>query len=125
MTKIITAAALFFLPFCCLAQKSAVAELQKKYKDDNVFSLSVNGDNKKQILQILAVSSGSKGYSSHDINKLKKEISKQPFEEVVSIKSGTGQLQFHVMDKKGKPTKWVMIIDNDKDGFITMDFSDE
>lgn len=123
MTKVIAVAALFCLPFCCFAQRNSVADLQKKYKDDNVFSISVNGEKKKQILQVLAVSSASKGYSSQDIKRLKKEISKQPFEELFSVKNATGQLQLHIAEKNGKPSKWVMIIDNESDGFITMDFS--
>ena len=120
--------------------------MHKKYKNDNSFSLSVTGDILKflgdsdlaaddpdlrqlaktiQSLRILAVSSGSKNYSPKDIRKLKREIRKQPFEELFSLKSDSGQLQLLLKDRNGKPSELIMILDNDADGFITMDLSEK
>lgn len=146
MTKIVTVIALFFLPLVSFSQNKSLSALQKKYKDDNVFTFSFTGNilkflddtgvagndpelrrlaQKIQSLHLLAVSSGSKGYSSRDIRKLKKEIRKQAFEEVISVKSGKGQLQLLVRDQHGKPTEVIMIIHKDSEGFITMDFSEK
>ena len=146
MTKIVTVLALFFLPLFSFSQNRSLSALQKKYKDDNVFTFSFSGNilkfldgvefagndpefkllaKKIQSLHMLGVSSRSKGYSSRDIRKLKKEIRKQAFEEVISVKSGKGQLQLLVRDRHGKPTEVIMIIHKDSEGFITMDFSEK
>jgi hypothetical protein len=146
MIKTVAVIAVFFLPLFSFSQNSSVAALHKKYKNDNSFSLSVTGDILKflgdsdlaaddpdlrqlaktiQSLRILAVSSGSKNYSPKDIRKLKREIRKQPFEELFSLKSDGGQLQLLLKDRNGKPSELIMILDNDADGFITMDLSEK
>ncbi|MBL7697470.1 MAG: DUF4252 domain-containing protein [Chitinophagaceae bacterium] len=119
MIKVIAIIALLSLPFVSFSQKNSVAELQKKYKNGNTFTL--NFDNS---LQILAVSSSSKEYSADDIKKLKKSIRRQDFEELMSIKNGKGQLQVHLMDRKGKPAQLIMIADNESEGFIALDFTE-
>ena len=145
MTKIVTVIALLVLPLLSFSQNKFLSHLQEKYKNDNVFTLSLTGNflkfivdseaaendpelrqlaRKIQSLRILAVSNTSKDYSSRDMRKLKKEIRKQSFEEVISVKSGKGQLQLLVKDKHGKPTELIVIIDKDSEGFITMDFSE-
>ncbi|MBA4167066.1 MAG: DUF4252 domain-containing protein [Chitinophagaceae bacterium] len=145
MTKIvITLIALILFPFLSFSQNRSLSALQKKYKDGNVLTLSLTGNilkflgdpkaendpermrlaQKISSLHILAVSNKSEGYSSRDIRKLKKEIRKQSFEEVISLKSSGGQLQLLVRDQNGEPNELIMILDKDADGFITMDLSE-
>lgn len=144
MTKSLAVMVLFVLPLFSFSQSSSLTSLHEKYKSDNVFSLSVAGDILKcltetdlaaddpelkeffkavQSLHILAVSNDSKKYSPRDIRKLKREIKRQSFEELVSLKADGGQLQVWLRDRKGKPGELVMIIDKDDEGFITMDLS--
>ena len=119
MIKITAIIALLSLPFISFSQRSSVAELQKKYKNGSTFTLNFD-----KSLQILAVSSDSKEYSADDIKKLKKAIRRQDFEELMSVKSGKGQLQVHLMNKKGKPAQLIMIADNESEGFIALDFTE-
>jgi hypothetical protein len=121
MTKIVTAIALMFLPFLSFSQEKILSDLHEKYKEDNVLTVNLNGKDIK--FRLLAVSNTSKHYSPRDIRRLKKEIRRRSFEELVAIKSEDGQLQLHVKDKNGKPTEGILIIDKDSEGFITMDFS--
>jgi hypothetical protein len=118
MVKLPVVIALVSLSFVSCAQSKSVADLQKKYKDESAFTLKFN-----DALQIIAVSSNAKHYSARDIKKLKKEISKQDYEELMSIKNGKGELQVRVIEKKGKPTKFVLIADNESEGFIALDFT--
>jgi hypothetical protein len=145
MTKLVTVITLFFLPFLAFSQTKSLAALEKKYNNDNAFSLSLTGNilgflseskfvqndpelrrftKKVQSLRILAVSNKSKNYSPRDIRKLKAEIRKQSFEELISVKSDNGQLQLMVRDQQGKPGELLMIIDKDTEGFITLNLSE-
>jgi len=146
MTKFIAIIALFALPLLSCSQNKSLSSLEKKYKDDNSFKLSVSGnflqfiadsDNedidpeirqlarKIRSLHILAVSKNSEGYSPRDIRRLKARIKKENFEEVMSVKSDGGELKLLVRDKNGKPTQLVLIMDKDQEGFITMDLSED
>jgi hypothetical protein len=129
MIKTVAVIAFFALPFVSFSQNKSVAALHEKYKEDNVFTLNFTGNSDLadalRSLHILAVSSGSKGYSPRDIRKLKKQIGKQSFEELFSVKSNGGQLQLLARDRNGKPGELIMIIDKDSEGFITMDLSEK
>ncbi len=118
MLKTIAILALFSVPFVSCGQTKSVAELQRKYKDESAFTLTFNN-----ALKIIAVSSNAKHYSAKDIRRLKREIGRQNFEELMSIKNDKGQFQVHVIEKDGKPAKLVMIADNDSEGFIALDFT--
>lgn len=118
MIKSIIIIALFSIPFVSCSQTKSVAKLQEKYKDENSFTLTFNN-----ALKIIAVSSNAKNYSAKDIRRLKKELSEQNFEELMSIKNGKGEFHVHVIEKNGKATKLVMTADNESDGFIALDFT--
>ncbi len=146
MTKLIAIIALFTIPLLSCSQNKSLSSLEKKYKDDNSFKLSVSGnflqfvadsDNedidpeirqlarKIRSLHILAVSKNSKGYSQRDVRRLKDRIKKEHFEELMSVKSDGGELKLLVRDHHGKPAQLVLIMDKDQEGFITMDLSED
>lgn len=143
MTTIVKVLALLLIPVASFSQ-NAVADLEKKYNGDNSFSLQVTGNflhflegdgtnikdpeirefiKKLSSLRILAVSNRSKGYSSADIKNLKREIKRQHFDELMSVKSDNGQLQLVMKDRKGEPSQMILILDKNAEGFVTVNLA--
>jgi predicted MPP superfamily phosphohydrolase len=146
MTKLVVVISIFFLPIFSFSQNKSLSALEKKYRDNNSFSLILTGDilkflnnsdlvqndpelrkftQKIRVLRVLGVSSKSKKYSPRDIRRLKAEIKRQSFEELMSISSNDGKLKLLVRERNGKPCELTMIADKDAEGFITLSLSEK
>ena len=127
------------LPFLSFAQSTSVSDLQEKYKDKsdcftltmsgNILSMfSGSGDGGKETskttpsLRILFVPKSSDGYTARDMKRLKAEIKRQSFEEVMSVKSKNGNIKALIKDSNGKMKEFVVLVDNTEEGFGALDF---
>ena len=128
------------------SQSKSLATLQNKYADDNSFTLNMSGNwlnalfdsdelqcdedlkqfiRKVSSLKVLVVGKNAKHYSAKDLKKLKAEIKRANFEELVSVKSGDGNLTLMIKDRNGKFSELILLADEDDQGFVTIDLKNE
>lgn len=141
------------LPLLSLGQYSKIIDqLKNRYKDhEDVVSLSFNGnflgmanwftndeneedeavqDLIKSIdrMNILTIPKGEKGIRENELNDLRKEVSKENFEDLMVIRDGNDRINIMVKEKDGIISHLLMVIDDDQEltildfvGSISMD----
>lgn len=135
---------LILCPFLAQSQSKSLEKLRASYKNTpNCFDLNLagnflgmsdwilnaNDDEEVQTLirsinnlQLLTLPMGDEGIDSKTLAKLRKDMSKEAYEELVVIRDGKDNINMLIKEKDGIISSLVMLIE-DKEDLTILDFS--
>lgn len=135
---------LFICPYLAQSQSKSLDALRAEYKDvPNSFDMSfggnflgvsnwiVNEEDDKEVkeliqsidnLHLFTLPIGEHGINIKDLKKLRKDMSKEAYEELMVIRDGKDHINMLIKEKNGIISSLVMLIE-DKEDITILDFS--
>lgn len=135
---------LIICPFLAHSQSKSLEALRASYKDiPNTFNLSLGGnflgmsnyimneEDDKEVkeliksinnLHLFTLPIGEGGIDTQSLAKLRKDMSKEAYEELVVIRDGKDHINMLIKEKNGIVSSLVMLIE-DKEDVTILDFS--
>jgi hypothetical protein len=147
MKKLIFTLVFVFLTAVLFGQITAIQEFHNKYKDNGKYitvhieggllkvlsNIDTEDEDTDDLLNVIsklegidlhAIDKREAGFSEKDIKKLKKEIRKEKFDELLLVREGETNIDFLVKEKNGKISDLLLLIDEAHE-FVVLNFTGE
>jgi hypothetical protein len=145
MVRILHFIAAFLISFYTYGQSRSIRDFHEKYRDSGTyFSIRIDGGilkclsnfetndedtkelmevvNKIEAIDIHAIGRDDPGLEVDDIQKLKKNIKRDKYEELMIVKGDDGNVDFLIKEANGKVSDLLLIVDG-KEEFLVMNIN--
>lgn len=130
-----------------VSQSQAVLDFHEKFRDNGKYmSVRIDGGllklfsnietndeeaqdlmdamEKIEAIDIHAINREDDGFKESDLNKFKKEVKKENYDELMIVRDGDTKLDFLIKEKRGKISDLLLLID-EEDEFVIVNISGE
>ena len=130
-----------------ICQSQAVLDFHEKFRDNGKYvSIRIDGGllklfssietndeetqefmdamNKIDAIDVHSIDRGDDGFNESDLNRFKKDVQKEKYDELMIVRDGDTKLDFLIKEKKGKISDLLLLVE-EPDEFIIVNISGE